>query len=68
MKKIKNSQIYSDCRDGTLCDDISANTIPFVLFFDEIECNNLLGSYKGELKLEVIYVSQDALKLTYMLI
>ena len=57
MKKSKNPQIYSDCRDGTLCDDIGANTIPFVLFFDEIECNNPLGSHKGEHKLGVIYVS-----------
>ena len=56
LKKPRSSTL-KDFKDGYLLENSPANTIPFVLFFDELEVGNALGSHKGASKLGMIYLS-----------
>ena len=53
----QDSTILTDVKDGDLLDSLPPNTFPFVLFFDELETGNALGSKKGIHKLGFIYAS-----------
>jgi hypothetical protein len=47
----------ADIEDGTLCRDIEKGKLPFLLFYDELETCNPLGSHKTIYKIGAIYVS-----------
>ena len=51
------SDTLGDAKDGYLLEDLPENVFPFILFFDEIETGNPLGSHKGVHKMGMIYVS-----------
>lgn len=51
------NDIMTDFKDGALAEDLPPHTFPFVLFFDELETGNALGSKKGIHKLGCIYAS-----------
>ena len=57
MAKPRISQYITDCKDGTIFGDSSNRTIPYLIFYDEVEFGNPLGSHKGIQKLGVIYIS-----------
>ena len=56
LTKPKN-EILADIKDGSLLRDCHENTVPFIIFFDELEVGNALGSHKGAQKLGIFYVS-----------
>lgn len=55
-KKRTPDQLH-DLKDGSKCIDDHKYIFPFVLYYDEIECGNPLGSHKGINKIGAIYVS-----------
>ena len=56
MQTKNPSNDIADFKDSLKCVD-DPETLPYVLFFDEIECGNALGSHKGINKLGAIYLS-----------
>ena len=56
MEASNDQGTVRDVKDGTLF-QATCGTKPFVLFYDELECGNALGSHKGCQKLGVIYAS-----------
>ena len=53
MSKI-SEKLICDVKD---VQNFPENTFPFVMYFDEIECGNPLGSHKGKNKLGMFYIS-----------
>ena len=56
MEASNDQGTLRDVKDGTLF-QATCGTKSFVLFYDELECGNALGSHKGCQKLGVIYAS-----------
>lgn len=52
-----NSDVISDLKDGKKFSNLSPNTLPFVIFYDELETGNALGSHKGVHKIGSFYVA-----------
>ena len=48
---------YRDLKDGTKFCHLKRNTLPFILFFDELETGNPLGSHRTLNKVGAIYLS-----------
>lgn len=48
---------FMDLKNGTNFANIPGNHIPFILFYDEVECGNALGSHRGVNKVGVIQLS-----------
>ena len=44
-------------KDGTKFQDLPGNSLSFILFYDELELGNVLGSHKGINKVGVIQLS-----------
>ena len=53
----KQNEVLTDVKDGIQLQDLPKNTFPYVLFFDELELNNPLGSKKGIHKLGFLYAT-----------
>ena len=49
-----NKEIITDVKD---VQHFEPNTFPYVLYFDEVECGNPLGSHKGVHKIGMLYIS-----------
>ena len=52
-----SNQLIGDVKDAQIGKNLSKNTFPFVLFFDEVETGNPLGSHKGIYKVGAFYIS-----------
>ena len=57
LKNNNSKDILTDVKDGSIFHNVSENTLPFVVFYDEMETGNPLGSHKGIHKLGAFYVS-----------
>lgn len=56
-EKNNDNGVLSDARDGKICEELGPNVFPFVIFFDEMESGNALGSHKGDHKIGMLYIS-----------
>lgn len=54
---LQKNDCIGDVKDGKMYENLPSNTFPFVIFFDEIETGNCLGSHKTEYKVGVFYFS-----------
>ena len=53
---VKNTNgTLNDLKDGSEFCDLPVNVLPYVLYYDEIECGNPLGSHKGSSKIGPVY-------------
>lgn len=52
-----NNDFLADYKDGSKYKDLNSNKLPFVIFYDEIETGNPLGSHKGVHKIGAFYIS-----------
>lgn len=52
-----NESILEDLKDGSQFKNFGRNVFPYVLFYDELESGNPLGSHKGCHKIGAIYFS-----------
>lgn len=52
-----NSKNLYDVKDGEIFHSYEINTIPFCLYYDEVEVGNPLGSHKGYHKVGAVYFS-----------
>lgn len=46
-----------DIKDGTIASEWPENVLPYVIFYDEIECGNPLGAQKGLNKIGILMLS-----------
>ena len=53
MSKI-SEKVIGDVKD---VHHLPENTLLFIVYFDEVECTNPLGSHKGKNKLGMFYIS-----------
>ena len=55
----------NDLKDCAKFTNLRNDVLPFVLFYDEIECGNALGSHKGVNKSGAVYLSMQCFPLHY---
>ena len=55
MKEKNSPEELKDLKDGTKFSDLGKNVLPFVVYYDEVECGNPLESHKSVNKIGAIY-------------
>lgn len=54
---MKSLDQITDLKDGSAFCSLDENMLPYVLYYDDVECGNALGSHKGFNKIGAIYMS-----------
>lgn len=57
LKSTSDVNYISDMKDSSVLNNIHKHEIPYVLYYDEVETNNPLGSHKGVQKIGVVYLA-----------